>query len=61
MPKIEKTYPNTAPTENPYTHDWVQRRIDEFLEKGGKVKQLPAGATSLTLQTDEEADEGAEQ
>jgi len=53
MPKLDKMYPNTKPVDNPYTRDWVQEKIDEYLKKGGKVKQIPTGAMSITLQTEE--------
>jgi len=50
MPTIDKMYPDTKPAENPYTHDWVQAKIDEFLRKGGKVKAVPAGAYTQDAQ-----------
>lgn len=50
MPTIDKLYPDTKPADDPYTSDWLQEKIDEFLKKGGKVTLVPPGVCADTPQ-----------
>tara|TARA_R110002126_G_scaffold173222_2_gene321919 strand:+ start:1582 stop:1797 length:216 start_codon:yes stop_codon:yes gene_type:complete len=50
MPTLDKVYPNTKPVNDPYTHDWVQAKIDAFLKKGGQIKEIPRGVHAQDAQ-----------
>ena len=50
MPTIDKLYPDTKPAKSPYTHDWVQAKIDAFLNKGGQIKEIPRGVHAQEAQ-----------
>ena len=43
MPTIDKLYPDTKSAKSPYTSDWVQGKVDEFLTKGKKITEIPRG------------------
>lgn len=50
MPTIEKLYPDIKPANNLYTSEWVQAKIDVFLKKGGKIKEIPRGVHAQEAQ-----------
>jgi hypothetical protein len=50
MPTIDKLYPDTKPAKSPYTSGWVQWKIDEFLNKGGQIKEIPRGVHAQEAQ-----------
>ena len=50
MPTLDKVYPDTKPSTSPYTHDWVQAKIDAFLKKGGQIKEIPRGVHAQDAQ-----------
>jgi len=47
-----------APDKQNHEREKLEEQIKQYLATGGKIKQVPAGATSLTLKSEPVTGEG---